>query len=218
MERNTPLQLRTRRQLQTSSSPPGSPASPTDSGYGSASPSSASEELAKENGRPLVELSMHGDGNSDDPFADSDLETTFRGTVRSSSQTLRGSQRKLATLPKRSSYSRPPLPVSLYPGSGARLQQRGPAAGSLRHPDRFIPARPQGTEPLERYRTSKAPYELTAAEKFLRHNGATEDAFCYRRRTVTPLASDFRPQSQTDSTANRNRGQSHRGVVGHGWC
>jgi hypothetical protein len=209
MQRNAPLQIRTRRQLQTPSPPPSASASPSDSGYGSASASpSAPGELTKENGPPLVDLWMHGDGNSDDPFVDSDLESTLRETTRVPYQTSRRSERKLATLPKRSPYSRPTLPASFYPGSGARLQQRGPGTGPLRHPDRFIPARPQGAEPSERFRTSKAPYELTVAEKLLRHNGATEDAFCYRRRTVTPLASEFRAQSNSESTANRIRGQS----------
>ncbi|KAK4236449.1 WD40-repeat-containing domain protein [Achaetomium macrosporum] len=190
-------------------STPSPVSSPTDSGYGSAATTpSPPRKAAKEHRGPL-EPWPHGDGNqsdSDDPFIDSDDESTFKVKVTTSAaspatrQVLEKQEKKPFTLPKRSRLS-----LAAYSPSTAKLRQRASSSTSLRHLDRFIPARPQGTAPSERFRTSKAPHELTAAEKILRHSGATEDAFVYRRRIVTPLAPEFRSISRAEIAASRNR-------------
>jgi hypothetical protein len=191
-----------------------SPVSPVDSGYGSAATAlSTPKKAAKEHQGPLIDPWTYSDGSqsdSDDPFIDSDDEKTFSsGKVATSaaSPTARkapGNQEtKPVTLSKRSRLSLP-----AYPPSTARLGQRPSSSTSLRHLDRFIPARLQGTASTERFRTSKSPQQLTATEKILRHSGESEDAFVYRRRIVTPLAPEFRSLSRAEIAASRNRGQS----------
>ncbi|KAL2016020.1 hypothetical protein VTK56DRAFT_4350 [Thermocarpiscus australiensis] len=217
-----PLPQRPRRERHTFSSPSSLSASPSDSGYGSALSSATSPDRpAKEDGRSVVDLWMHCDGNqsdSDDPFRDSDQTTTLRhgaSTLFTTSATFQasfGSLKKSSTLPTRSPRSRRALLTPLHAGSGSRLGRWGsptaasrPAPGSLRHPDRFIPARPQAGELFERFKTSKAPHELTASEKLLRHSGFSEDPFSYRRRTVTPMANQHRSQARSEAAASRNR-------------
>ncbi|KAK3304187.1 WD40 repeat-like protein [Chaetomium strumarium] len=190
-----------------------SPVSPTDSGYGSAATTpSTPRKSGKEHQGRLIDHWTDIDGDqsdSDDPFIDSDDEQTFSGKVASSaaSATARevreDQETKLFTLPNRCRLIFP-----AYPPSTAKLGQRASSSTSLRHLDRFIPARPQGTASSERFRTSKSPQQLTAAEKILRHSGATEDAFVYRRRILTPLAPEFRSLSRAEIAASRNRGQS----------
>ncbi|KAK3684313.1 WD40 repeat-like protein [Podospora appendiculata] len=228
-----PFARRSRRQRQAFSSPPCFSDSPTDSGYGSASTTPLSPRRnEKPTTRPLKDLWMLGDGNQsdlEDPFADSDDDEkpldrldidTILKTATPSAKPSSNKRQKPVTLP-RSARPRPVLPTSFTSDSGARLPRRGSnlglvrhgvGTGSLRLPDRFIPMRTQ-TDSSERFRTGKAPHELTTPEKLLRHNGATEDAFCYRRRIVTPMASEFRAQSRSDTVTSRNRVGSVLGLV-----
>jgi hypothetical protein len=216
-----PFRPQSRRERHGFSSP--DPLSPVDSGYGSASPPiSAAKHSANENRPPSADLRTHYDGNhsdSDDPFVDSDYENSFANvadifpTSPSAFQTPHGLRKRSATLPQPSPRSRPALPTAFFPPYRTRLQQRTPKTTSLRRLDRFIPARPQGTDLSERFRTGKAPHELTTAERLLRHSGATEDAFVYRRRVVTPLGLESRSQSRGETAASRNTGQCTTGWI-----
>ncbi|AEO71294.1 uncharacterized protein THITE_2123490 [Thermothielavioides terrestris NRRL 8126] len=206
-----------------------SPASsPADSGYGTAPATPATPKKATERDRKSsIDIWVSCDGiqsDSDDPFIDSDSEQTFRGEVPASpvSPTTcippRNSDEKAVTLPKRPLRSRLTLPTSRSPFFKSTPQPQGPKTASVRHLDRFIPARATGTDASERFRTSKLPHNLTPAEKLLRHNGAAEDAFIYRRRVVTPLASEYRSPSGAESAASRNRGWSRNAESGFGQC
>lgn len=211
----TPPRSESHRQSDENSSPP----SPTDSGYGSATPSlSPPRGPLNENGLPLADYDG-SQSDSDDPFVASDTKNTLRAdgpalfTTPTTHQTPLGFQRELAALPKRSSYSRPVLPPSFYPGLSTKPQQRTPSTSSLRYHDRFLPVRPQEGDLSEKFRTNKAPHELTPTERLLRHSGASEDAFCYHRRIVTPLGSEFRQQSRSESAASRSRGPLYTPVA-----
>ncbi|KAK3387285.1 hypothetical protein B0H63DRAFT_155348 [Podospora didyma] len=125
-----------------------------------------------------------------------------------------------STLPIQPTRSRPTLPASFLTDSGAKLPRRDSNIGLVRSgnaflhiPDRFIPWRSHLMGAAEKYRTGKAPHELTTTEKLLRHNGATEDAFCYRRRTVTPMAADFRTRARSDTVESQRRVGSVLGPV-----
>ncbi|GAB1313408.1 hypothetical protein MFIFM68171_03618 [Madurella fahalii] len=201
-------------QRHASGSSPSYPISPTDSGYGSSPTTPLTlRQLAKDDGRPLADEWARFVGNesdSDDPFGEADLANTPGNGV-----THHGSpwpQTRPATQTPRTTRYRPTFAASLYPRSGSRIQQRGanksigrPGVGFLRRPDRFIPARPrQVAELSERFKTGKAPHELTGSERLLRHSGATEDPF-YRRRNVEPMTHQFRSQSRSGTTGSRNR-------------
>jgi hypothetical protein len=195
--------------------------SPLDSGYGSASPPpSAPKDSAKENRPLLVDFQNHYDGNqsdSDDPAAGSDQENLVADVAAASLNSPSTSRprhhlcRRSATLPLRTPRPRPSFPSPFRPFPNARLQQGRSNTTPLRHLDRFIPARHWGTTPSERFRVGKAPQELTTAERLVRHNGATEDAFVYRRRIVTPLGPESRSRSRAETAASRNEGQSSMG-------
>ncbi len=214
---SVPFRPQARRERRQLSSP--DPPSPLDSGYVSASPLlSTLKRSTKENEWPLAEIRSPFDGNqsnSDDPFADSDREdslTNATAALRVSSPSqpspslLRG---RAATLPRRTPRSRLALPASFYSPLDARLHQRRHNTVSVRHLDRFIPARPKGTELSDRFKTNKAPQELSTVERILRHGGATEDAFVYRQRIVTPLGSETRSRIRAETAASRNEGQCH---------
>jgi hypothetical protein len=192
-----------------------------DSGYGSASPPpSAPKDSAKENRPLLVDFQNHYDGNqsdSDDPSAGSDQENLVADVAAASlnspstSRPRHHLRRRSATLPLRTPRPRPSFPNPFRPFPNARLQQGRSNTTPLRHLDRFIPARHWGTTPSERFRVGKAPQKLTTAERLVRHNGATEDAFVYRRRIVTPLGPESRSRSRAETAACRYEGQSSMG-------
>lgn len=219
-----PFRQQSRRERHELSSP--DPPSPLDSGYASASPPSTTpKESVKENAWPLVDTQGHYDGSnsdSDDPFVDSDHENSLTNVavaLRNSpipSRTRPALLRRAATVPRRTPRTRPALLPS-YPLPVTRLQQRGSQAVSLRHLDRFIPPRHQGTELSERFKANKAPQELTAVERILRHSGATEDPFIYRRRIVTPLP-ETRSRTRAETAASRNEGEHDiAGLSGSAW-
>ncbi|KAK4102043.1 WD40 repeat-like protein [Parathielavia hyrcaniae] len=207
-----PFRAQPRRERHAFSEP--DPLSPLDSGYGSASPApSTPKRTLNENRPPSAELRILYDGNhsdSDDPFADSDHENPIANpaAVVSSSpsayQAPQGFLRRSATLPRQSVRSRPGLPAALLPAYRTRYQHRAPNTASLRRLDRFIPARPQGTDATDWFKTGKAPHELTSTERLLRHSGATEDAFVYRRRVVTPFGLESHSRSRGETAASRN--------------
>ncbi len=213
---SVPFRPQARRERRQLSSP--DPPSPLDSGYVSASPlPSTLKRSTKENEWPLAEIRSPFDGNqsnSDDPFIDSDHEdwlTNATAALRVSSPLSHPSpsvfRGRAATLPRRTPRSRLALPALFSSPLDARLYQRRHNTVSARHLDRFIPARPKGTELSERFRTNKTPQELSAVERILRHSGATEDAFVYRQRIVTPLGSETRSRIRAETAASRNEGQ-----------
>ncbi|KAK3902087.1 WD40 repeat-like protein [Staphylotrichum tortipilum] len=212
---NVPFRPQARRRRHAYSSP--DPPSPLDSGYGSASsPFSPLKRTGKRSALPpLADLRNSCDGNqsdSDDPFVESDHENTLANVATalhtpppSQSHDPSGLLRRSATLPRRTPRARPVLPPSFHPLPHARLQQRTPNHIAVRHLDRFIPARTPGPQLVERFKTHKAPHELTTGERVLRHGGASEDAFVYRRRVVTPLGVETRAQLfRAESAASRN--------------
>ncbi|KAK4186054.1 WD40 repeat-like protein [Podospora australis] len=167
--------------------------------------------VPKKEGHPFASLWKTCDGNlsdSDDQGLRDSEDDPFDQTA--SPSPVQGRRlperfhRKTITLPIGSSRPRPALPASFSFNSGAGLQRSGPTSGSSRSSwtrqlDRFIPARPKLAETTsERFRTSKPTHELTQSEKLLRHNGGTEDAFCFRRRVVTPMAQDYRALTHPD--------------------
>lgn len=122
-------------------------------------------------------------------------------------------QTKSITLPIRPARPRPEIPASFRSDTDIQLPRRRSkialaryTARSQKHPDRFIPCRSDSYNVADKYRIGKAAHELTPTEKLLRHSGASEDAFCYHRRNITPMAADFRPQSLSESISSRIRG------------
>ena len=112
------------------------------------------------------------------------------------------------------SDTRPALPSSFLSDTDTRIPRRSSEAGivrssprSLRVPDRFVPTRSESADTIEKFRTGKSAHYLTSPERMLRHGRATEDAFCYRRRDITPLAAAFRPPPNPEDSPSRNRGQ-----------
>lgn len=165
---------------------------------------------------------MLGDGNDSDLDEDSAagndeaVDASPTVAVAARRRASNANKQKPFTLPIRSTRSaRPPLPTSFFSDSGPRITRRRSNIGlarsrtsSLRLPDRFIPLRTQSANTTERYRTGKEWNELTPTERILRHSGAAEDAFVYRRGVVTPLAHNFRLQSRSDTVASTHRGRS----------
>lgn len=167
--------------------------------------------------RPPIDLHFNYDGNlseSDEPFVQSskvvleEIGSLHPVARRRASGKI--TPKKSATLPKYSrTRQRPTLPTSFSSDLHIRKRHNGlntglPYPTSIRQPDRFIPARAEEMESTAViFRTGRPAHEMTTAEKLLRHHGATEDAFCYRRRVMTPLASNYRPQSFSEaSTSN----------------
>jgi meiosis-specific APC/C activator protein AMA1 len=224
MNFESPFPRGLRRQRQAFSTPSCSAIRAPDSGYGTLSPHSPSAALKEFSGFDIDAakcLSRLGDGNQsevDDPFADSDEENAlanrFTAALKLASD-VPSRKTKPVTLP-RLTRSRSSLPQSFraadneihLPRRQTNITVARQGAGSLRAPDRFIPLRSTSTNTTERFRVGKAPHELSATEKILRHNGATEDAFCYRRRVVSPMVAEISPQPVSDSAPRRRRGMS----------
>lgn len=122
-------------------------------------------------------------------------------------------KQKPSTLPRLPSQTRPPLAQAFLTGSegGRKLPRRGSDVGPLggngsstRFPDRFVPLRHHDTDVAAKFRTSKAPGELSPTEKLLRHQEATPDAFCFRQRRIAPMVSNFRTFVRSDGGLVRN--------------
>ena len=225
MDFESPFPRGLRRQRQAFSTPSCSAIRAPDSGYGTLStpsPSAALKEFPGFDTDATKCLSRLGDGNQsevDDPFADSDEENAlanrFTAALKLASDVPSRKKTKPATLP-RLTRARSSLPQSFRAADSEIHLPRGQSnitvarqgAGSLRAPDRFIPLRSTSINTTERFRVGKAPHELSATEKILRHNGATEDAFCYRRRVISPMVADTSAQPVSDSAPRRRRGMS----------
>lgn len=225
MNFESPFPRGVHRQRQAFSTPSCSAIRAPDSGYGTISPPSPSAALKEFPGFDTEAakcLSRQVDGNQsevDDPFADSDEENAlvnqFTAALKLASDVPSRKKTKPTTLP-RLTRSRSSLPQSFrtadndihLPRRQSDITVARQGAGSLRAPDRFIPLRSTSTDTTEKFRVGKAPHELSATEKILRHNGATEDAFCYRRRVVSPMVADTSAQPGPDSAPRRRRGTS----------
>lgn len=225
MNFESPFPRDLRRQRQAFSTPSCSAIQAPDSGYGTLSQPSPSAALKEFPGFDIEAaqcLSRQGDGNQsevDDPFADSDEENAlvnqFTAALKLASDVPSRKKTKPTTLP-RLTRSRSSLPQSFrtadndihLPRRQSDITVARQGAGSLRAPDRFIPLRSTSTDTTEKFRVGKAPHELSATEKILRHNGATEDAFCYRRRVVSPMVADTSAPPVPDSAPRRRRGMS----------
>jgi hypothetical protein len=232
------FRLRPRWDRKVHSSPDDAPCSPVDSGYGSL-PSSPvrTEQFAESPVRPrqqheLAEIPAKAayDFNGSLGIADDDFDTHLMHQRPVPAA-------KYATLPRAAIRHRPNLPPAFHsfttPRSEEAAQDKGRrrlSGGSLRAPDRFVPHRGHSTDIAEVFKTNKSGHELSAAERILRRNEATPDAFAYSRRAATPTASEVRQMSRSDSAVgrrarfvtatgtvlntlpNRNQGQTERRV------
>jgi len=211
---STPPKVQLRRRSHTVNLPPCFTHSPSDSGYGSGSGSPPSPT------KTLKGLWMLGDGNqsdfdepSEDPFASKDRDDDVVVEFWDGPNTQTEQKSKPLTFPVRLARPRPKIPPSFLSGTDIRLPKRSSDLGlaqytarSQKHLDRFIPSRSDSANAVDKYRTGRDAHELTPSEKLLRHDGASEDPFCYRRRIITPPASDFRPQSLPPSSSGGTRG------------
>jgi meiosis-specific APC/C activator protein AMA1 len=211
---STPPKVKLRRRSYTINLPPCFTHSPSDSGYGSGSGSLPSPTKTPRG------LWMLGDGNqsdfddpSEDPFASKDKDEDVVIEFWDGPNTQSKQKSKPLTFPVRLARPRPKIPPSFLSGTDIRLPKRSSDLGlarytarSQKHPDRFIPSRSDSANAVDKYRTGKDAHELTPSEKLLRHDGASEDAFCYRRRIITPPATDFRPQSLPSASPGGIRG------------
>lgn len=229
---NVHISTSSQHQSHASGSSPGCPVSPIDSGYSSNPTTPPTSTQPEKNGvHLLADPWTHLEGSpsdSDDPFRGIDNTNTARDGAIRRHYGSPWRQTRQVTHSLRTTRPRPILPASIYyPGSGSTLRQQDankgtsrPAVGFLRRPDRFIPARPrQATELSEKFRTCKAPDELTESERLLRHNGAAQDPFSYRGRTAVPLMHEFRSYPRPRAIGSRNRGSPIRikGLLKPGW-
>jgi hypothetical protein len=76
----------------------------------------------------------------------------------------------------------------------------------MRAPDRFVAQRDLTTPVSDIFRITKGVDQLSTSEKLLRHKSTASDAFVYRPRLVSPMASDYRLISRSDTRAVRSRG------------
>ncbi|KAK4455083.1 WD40-repeat-containing domain protein [Podospora aff. communis PSN243] len=206
---STPPKSRLRRRSYTINLPPCPFDSPSDSGYGSGSGSPPSPKERPDG------LWMLGDGNQsdfDDPFATKGEHDDMVVEFWDGPETKTKQASKPVTFPVRLARPRPKIPSSFLSGADIRLPRRSSNLGIVRHttrrqnfPDRFIPSRSDSANAVDKYRMGKDSHELTPSEKLLRHDGASEDAFCYRRRIVTPLAAVYRSHSLSESSPSGNR-------------
>ncbi|KAK1754358.1 hypothetical protein QBC47DRAFT_402774 [Echria macrotheca] len=217
MEFDTPFPRLRRRRRQVYSSPSCLSSSPTkspaDSGYGSGPASSSSPDGSADDADHGFEGSpgMFLDGN------DSDIENVddpfFGGGGLPTQPRNQPQRQKPATLPIRSTPSRPGLPSSFFSETDIKLPRASSDTG-LRDLDRFIPAR-SNTDATQKFRTGKSPSELTPSEKLLRHSGDSEDAFCYRRRAISPAVTSYSVLIGDDPSPGSMRVGSVLGPLDH---
>ncbi|OIW25801.1 WD40 repeat-like protein [Coniochaeta ligniaria NRRL 30616] len=180
---------------------------PADSGYGSTFVSPDRWEAERQlwdipdRNSSLLEL-LDGTRSPDATFNTPRVKESLPRRPRSAS----------ATLPRHPGRSRPTLPACFFSESNLRTEDRQsetpprrPQSGSLRVPDRFIPLRDTATPVGDIFRITKGVSQLNTAEKLLRNNSAASDAFVYQRRLVSPMASDYRLISRSDTGAVRSR-------------
>lgn len=201
---------------------------PADSGYGSTfvSPKNLRRwdtvtPLWDIPGRSTLFELLDGNGSPDtDAISTSSDDTAGERTFNTpppKDDFLQRPRSASATLPHRAARSRPTLPAAFFSESNARAtdhepetRPRRPKSGSLRAPDRFVPLRDTKTPVSEIFRITKGISQLSTHEKLLRNDSAASDAFVYRRRLVSPMASDYRLISRSDTGAVRSRGVWHK--------
>lgn len=211
-----------RRQQSYSSPTP----SQTDSGYASGSGTTTPFLRQSRTQRGFFDgsssidcLWMYGDGyrSEDDPFVDRDETEPVKEPVRTAhagSDSPRKRRLKNLTLLTCKTSSRPAIPALFradsepQPARGASdLNATRERSKSFRALDRFIPNRSNSEDTMQKFRTGKAPHELTPTEKILRHSGARGDPFRTGQRVVTPMASSSRSQTASEpSGSNIMRG------------
>lgn len=145
---------------------------------------------------------------------DTDTEATFN-TPRVKESLPRRPRSASAALPRHTARSRPTIPACFFSESNLRTSDRQsrtpprrPKSGSLQVPDRFVPLRDTTTPVGDIFRITKGVSQLSTSEKLIRNNSAASDAFVYRRRLVSPMASNYRLISRSDTGAVRSRGLS----------
>lgn len=153
---------------------------------------------------------FHGGHDSDEELESTEDEAEHKPFVpqtRPEAKPTHEDDTPKKTIPFRRlpSQKRPALPPGFFSDSGGRLLRRASDAGSARGKracprflDRFVPPRDHLTDPSLKFRTTRAPAELSPSEKLLRHAGATTDAFCFRLRRSAPMASDYRASVRTN--------------------
>jgi hypothetical protein len=196
---------------------------PTDSGYGSAFGSPDRWEVKSPQwDSPDWERSLfeHLDGNRSpdhsSSFDNSATETTFHTPDIKEIRPKRPRSASATLLQGHTARSRPSLPAHFFSESNLRATDSSPGtppkkrqrSSSLRTPDRFIPLRDNSTPVSDVYRITKGVSQLSTSEKLIRNNSAASDAFVYRRRLVSPMASEYRLLSRSDTGAVRSRGLS----------
>lgn len=192
-------------------------ASPSDSGYDTiASPTTPLVKRPKDRlvldrlppryAWPSVDGAISTETEPEDPWEsdrDADPETTTPTGPRTTenSKTMLTPRRRMvscagrSTLPRWSQLrKRPALPFGFASESTLRTR-----SNSLQQPDRFVPPRRVNHDLAELIKTTKDLRELTATERLLRHDGASGDPFCFRRRVTAPMASDYRVISRSES-------------------
>ncbi len=83
------------------------------------------------------------------------------------------------------------------------------SGGSLRAPDRFLPTKSPLDAAFQRFHANKDAHKLTSAEKLLRLNSASPDAFRPRRRATSPNTSPESLPNRQLSNGIRAGGEKH---------
>ncbi|CAG8957758.1 hypothetical protein HYFRA_00000096 [Hymenoscyphus fraxineus] len=201
---------------------PRNPGSPADSGYDSASPTRPPRRLVAldfDNPEDLGYISNSGSptrivlgkrrkpANSNQPSAISNFQDDFHSSFVKQRYDGPSDEYQLptaATLPRtkpRSVFRRRP---QLCTYDSATSQK---STGSLRSPDRFLPARRSAMDfATQTFRSNKDPKSLTLDEKLLRNKEASFDAFNPRRSVTSPIPLANRPAARRNVSANRSGG------------
>lgn len=189
---------------------------PADSGYGSTfvspdrcNPESPQRDVSDQNLSLLELLDGTRSSNISPSSDDTDVET-----ARVKEALPRRLRSASATLPRYIPSSRLTLPAHFFSESNIKTSERlsatplrRPKSGSLRVPDRFVPLRDTTTPVSDVFRITKGISQLSTSEKLVRNHSAASDAFVYQRRLVSPMASDYRLISRSDTRAVRSRGK-----------
>ena len=209
-----PMALRPRRSNTVPKvSKPDLAASPVDSGYASSCASSERENTKP--GSPPSPRSLRsprspryldGPGSFDDPFSDSDDNTLIHVDPPSTPTPFKTPSPRVHRPVCLSVKSDLSIPSTFHSGEQSSLTKRPARSQSTpqrtspaKFPDRFVAQRDQSTPLSERFQTTKPTAHLTPEEKVIRRDHVTPDPFCYRKRAVAPMASDYRTVSSETS-------------------
>lgn len=189
-------------------SPP-SPSSPTDSGYGSKA--AGTPQGVDENKTSAAALCFSLTANAHDFYdgpsrSDSGGQTNSEARVSDDVDLFPGDSPPSTPNNSTSHEASTPTRPSTTKNMSFHLEQpmvkqgrvsvpvalRKGFRGSLRQPDRFIPARDSFAPSSEKFKTTKPISQMSTAEKLLRHERETPDAFCLRPRRNDSAAFDPR--------------------------